>query len=417
MTLTLRLRRSPSPPSSPVHGKHRSTLQPLFHLFRFSLSSRASRLLLLSLVLTAATAELCVFYSGKLPSEFYAVLTSSSVHATFPPLIAKSIAIILATALSQALLQYIGGLLETYTRRDLTRYLHAIYLNPIHFLALSTSAWIDHPDQRISQDIDKFTSTSRTILQQLCMTPFLIPYYAYQCYTVSGYLGPVSILAYFLLSTLLARFLSPPLSRAIYAKEREEGLFRQLHQHTLLHHESIAFLAGEPYQHHLLNTALAALIQRQSQTIHRSFPLQLLSQSVSYFGSILNYLIIAIPILNGTLAHDNPSDLASTISLYSFVAMYLIYKFTSILDQITLFSSLLGYTRRISDIVSFSSSSSSSSSSLDPVKEHALVEDNVEATGIGVCFHLDQLSTPTHLLLLQGISFFLSLFLYISIYC
>lgn len=97
------------------------------------------------------------------------------------------------------------------------------------------------------------------------------------------------------------------------------------------------------------------------------------NESFSYLGSILSYLIIAIPIFAGAFDGKDASELSaiiSAVSLYylfksvchlpyansilyknSFVAMYLIYLFSTIIEESSKLSDLAGYTARIGELL------------------------------------------------------------------
>lgn len=81
-------------------------------------------------------------------------------------------------------------------------------------------------DQRITQDIDKFSETLREILEKLIIAPVLVIYYTWKCWSVSGALGPLLIYGYFVLGSLLSRALMKPVINAVFFKESEEGNFR-----------------------------------------------------------------------------------------------------------------------------------------------------------------------------------------------
>ncbi|CAG8830373.1 5177_t:CDS:2, partial [Racocetra persica] len=75
------------------------------------------------------------------------------------------------------------------------------------------------------------------------------------------------------------------------------------------------------------------------------------TESISYFGSILSYLIIAILIFNGTYDNVEKDKLSGIISMNSFIVLYLIYRFTRIVDQSVEISDLAGYTARIGQLL------------------------------------------------------------------
>lgn len=75
------------------------------------------------------------------------------------------------------------------------------------------------------------------------------------------------------------------------------------------------------------------------------------TQSFSYFGSILSYLIVAIPIFAGIYDDKDAGELSAIISKNAFVSMYLIFLFSTIIDQSDKISVLAGYVARIGELL------------------------------------------------------------------
>ncbi|KAI9230941.1 MAG: ABC transporter transmembrane region 2-domain-containing protein, partial [Piptocephalis tieghemiana] len=210
---------------------------------------------------------------------------------------------------------------------------------------------LDYPDQRIAQDAERWAFSVATILKKLALSPVLIAYYTYECWDLSGPAGPGIIYAFFIFSAIVSKFAMSPVVRAIYARERQEGAFRYQHTRVLNCAEAIAFHRGESRERRSLDRTLQLLLYLQRRIIHREFLVNLISQSTNYFGSILSYLIVALPIFTGKYDDLGPADLASVVSKNSFITMYLIFRFTSITDMATVISDLAGYTARISRLL------------------------------------------------------------------
>lgn len=70
-----------------------------------------------------------------------------------------------------------------------------------------------------------------------------------------------------------------------------------------------------------------------------------------YFGGILAYLVLAIPIFTHVYDDYSPTDLAQLISNYSFKCQYLIYLFTRLYDILNEISSIVGNTKRVGELI------------------------------------------------------------------
>ena len=148
--------------------------------------------------------------------------------------------------------EYISSSLYVHWRDNITSHLHHKYFQNYSYYHLNVSnitenkcknaIGCDNVDQRITQDVDKMTNNLRTIIPELIVSPFIIAFYSYQCYLVNGLVGPVGCIVFFLLSTLMNKFLVQHVSRYVYEQERCEGDFRFQHLRIRNYAESIAFL-------------------------------------------------------------------------------------------------------------------------------------------------------------------------------
>ncbi|KAJ2960778.1 hypothetical protein NQZ79_g3939 [Umbelopsis isabellina] len=289
--------------------------------------------------------EVLVWFVGLIPSRFYAVLVSLDV-AGYWKLVPQALLLVLSVALGKALQKFVSSLLALKIRRILTEQVQASYIKPkTIYRILSFHEEIDNPDQRIAQDIDKFAEAVRDIVEPLVITPALIVYYTWRCWAVGGYIGPLSIYLYFATGSLISSYLIRPIVELVFRKESREGDFR-LREYA----ESIAFSRGENDEKIRAQGSLDALLTAQRRVINRELPLEAVKQVHAYFGSILSYIIISIPILSGSYDTTDPSKLSEIISKNTFISMYLLWKFSSIIEQATKLSDLAGYTARISEL-------------------------------------------------------------------
>ena len=67
-----------------------------------------------------------------------------------------------------------------------------------------------------------------------------------------------------------------------------------------------------------------------------------------YFGSVISYIIIGVPILSGRYGTE---ALGQIISKNSFIVMYLLNLFTRIIDSFSALSDLASYTTRVAQVM------------------------------------------------------------------
>ncbi|KAF9938801.1 ATP-binding cassette sub- D member 4 [Mortierella alpina] len=296
--------------------------------------------------------EFVVYYVGTIPSRYYKVLGDKD-SSGFLRLLLVSLGTVFMAGLGKSIIFLFGSLLALESRKVLTLHFHQIYIQPKLFyrILMIHEDEVDNPDQRITQDIDKLTEALRKMTEDLNIMPLLIAFYTWQCWEMAGYIGPLCIYGYFLLSCATSRMLINPIVDSIFYKESAEGYFRYLHVRLRQFAESITFSRGEGEAKDSADASLEVLMLTQLDIIYKELPLKFLQQSVSYFGSILSYVIIAIPIFMGVY-DDLPSpDISAVISKISFVSMYLTFQFSKVIQCGTDFSDVAGYTSRLGQLL------------------------------------------------------------------
>ncbi|KAJ2859844.1 hypothetical protein GGI22_002872 [Coemansia erecta] len=322
----------------------------LFRMFQVLLLAKqtSSRVGLCCLLLVGGklSGEVVYYYAGKQPSEFYKVLGDKD-RAAFFPLLLRCVVVVAMAGASRAALEYIGGRLGVMMRSVLTQHTHERYMAARRLYPLVSQGAIDNPDQRIAQDIERFSSTAADAVSELLIAPFLVAYYTVKCWSISGFFGPLSVYIYFVLGALVTRLAMPPVVRAVYRQEREEGNLRFSELRISTFAESIAFFGGEAREREAADSALGRVVRVQKELLGKQLWLSLLTQVFSYLGSTVSYVIIAIPIFMGVYDDKSSSEMSSIISLNAFVSIYLIYRFTVVIEQAKKLADVAGYTARI----------------------------------------------------------------------
>ncbi|PIA14668.1 ATP-binding cassette sub-family D member 4-like protein [Coemansia reversa NRRL 1564] len=291
-------------------------------------------------------AEVVYYYAGTLPSEFYRVLGDRDFPA-FASLLGRCVVVVGLAGSCKAALEYVSGLIGVVMRQELTRYTHSRYLRAPSFYPAATSSSIDNPDQRITQDIERLTRSGADVLAELLIAPFLIAYYTMQCWSMAGIYGPLAIYIYFGIGAAATRLAMAPIIKQVYMQEQAEGDFRFHHVRTGESAESIAFISGEDRERAAADRALTAVTGTQRRVLGKQLHLGLLTQVFAYMGSTVSYVIIGVPIFMGTYDDKSGTELSSLISVNAFVSIYLIYRFTSVIELTKRMADVAGYATRL----------------------------------------------------------------------
>ncbi|KAJ1731419.1 hypothetical protein LPJ61_002547 [Coemansia biformis] len=303
----------------------------------------------MGLVAGKLAAEVVYYYAGTLPSEFYKVLGERDAGG-FLPLLVRCMAIVAAAGASKAALEYASGLLGVAIRQELTQHTHMRYLRRPGFYAVASGSTVDNPDQRITQDIERLASGSAEVLPELLIAPFLIAYYSVRCWAIAGLFGPLAIYVYFGIGVVATRWAMPPIIRQVCALERAEGDFRFHHVRAGEFAEPIAFFGGEERECKEADSALAAVVGAQRRVLWRQLRLGLLTQIFSYLGSTVSYVVIGIPIIMGRYDDKSGAELSSLISMNAFVSIYLIFRFSTVIEQVKRLADVAGYVTRVAQL-------------------------------------------------------------------
>uniref|UniRef100_A0A8C5SIN3 ATP binding cassette subfamily D member 4 n=1 Tax=Laticauda laticaudata TaxID=8630 RepID=A0A8C5SIN3_LATLA len=247
--------------------------------------------------------------------------------------------------------QFICNLMYVSWRKSLTEYLHGYYFQGQEYYTVNVlHEEIDNPDQRISQDVERFCKQLSSMASKLIISPFTLAYYTYQCFYSTGWLGPLSIFGYFIIGTIVNKFLMSPIISKLVHQEKLEGDFRFKHMQLRVNAESVAFYRAGEVEHMRTNYKLQNLLKTQRELIGKELWLYIGINTFDYLGSILSYVMIAIPIFNGVYDDLNPTELSSLVSKNAFVSIYLIHCFSVLIDLSTTVSDVAGYTHRIGEL-------------------------------------------------------------------
>ncbi|XP_071069893.1 lysosomal cobalamin transporter ABCD4 isoform X3 [Dasypus novemcinctus] len=185
---------------------------------------------------------------------------------------------------------------------------------------------------------------------QLIVSPFTLAYYTYQCFQSTGWLGPVSIFGYFILGTMVNKILMGPIVAKLVQQEKLEGDFRFKHMQIRVNAEPAAFYRAGQVEHMRTDRRLQRLLQTQRELMAKELWLYIGVNTFDYLGSILSYVVIAIPIFSGIYRDLSPPELSTLVSKNAFVCIYLISCFTRLIDLSTTLSDVAGYTHRIGEL-------------------------------------------------------------------
>ncbi|XP_004348078.2 ATP-binding cassette sub-family D member 4 [Capsaspora owczarzaki ATCC 30864] len=314
-------------------------------------SIRAQPSMWLCLLLGLALGLQVVYYLiGMIPSRYYSILQRKDESA-FTAQTIYCFVLVVAVAVMNSASGFVQAQLYLQYRQRLTLFLQQLYFsNTTCYRTNVLDSRVDNADQRIAQDVDKFSTSLSKIQAKIIILPLTILYYTYQSANAMGWVGPVSVFGFFIVGTVSNKFLISFIVPQVVKQERLEGDFRYAHAHVRSNAEAVAFYHSERREEENVTRRFAELIRTQERLIFRNVFLDISIGLFDYAGSILSYLVIAVPIFAGRY-DDQLSNISTVISQSAFVSIYLISCFSTLIDLSTEFSNLAGFTHRLGEMM------------------------------------------------------------------
>ncbi|XP_064920022.1 lysosomal cobalamin transporter ABCD4 isoform X1 [Columba livia] len=307
-------------------------------------------LMFLTLLCVALLEQLVIYQVGVIPSQYYEVLGNKDFPG-FRTLTALALTLIVVNSTLKSFDQFICNMMYVSWRKSLTEYLHSCYFQGQVYYSLHVlHEDIDNPDQRISQDVERFCRQLSSMASKLIISPFTLAYYTYQCFHSTGWLGPVSIFGYFIIGTIVNKILMSPIVSKLVQQEKLEGDFRFKHMQIRVNAETVAFYRAGRVEHMRTDRRLQSLLQTQRELMCKELWLYIGINTFDYLGSILSYVVIAIPIFSGVYSDLSPTELIALVSKNAFVSIYLIGCFSQLIDLSSTITDVAGYTHRIGEL-------------------------------------------------------------------
>ncbi|PRP87933.1 hypothetical protein PROFUN_02670 [Planoprotostelium fungivorum] len=315
----------------------------LFTLIKIVFSDVACWLIFaLLLILTFIST---VSFTGNVTGGFTQSLVDRD-KSSFNMVILLAVPVVLGSGLLRAMIQYAQDLISRHWRRKLVTHLHSKYFDGSTFYRLELfHKTIDNPDQRITQDVDKFTVILSDIVMELINSPVNLVLYTYKTWIHVGWYAPFLLLLYFIVGYALTKLVMDPISKLIFVQDIHEGDFRFDHMRVRTFSESVAIYNAGRAEQRRAEEDFEKVLGVRLHVIHWRLLLNSLGYAFSYWGSIVNYIIVSLPILY--FPNQEVINSPYFIGVASFNCMMLMYSFSLLIGLAPKLSELAGLTSRI----------------------------------------------------------------------
>lgn len=174
-------------------------------------------------------------------------------------------------------------------REWMAQHLVKRYFNNRAYYRLRGSDTVDNPDQRISEDVRNFTTSSLSFLLIVLNSLVTLIAFIGVLWMISSLLVAI-MLAYAVAGTTISILIGRKLVRLHYHQYEKEADFRYSLVRVRDNAESIAFFRGEKREHLDLFNRLSAAVANMRLIIIRN-------RNLAFFTNSYNYLALVLPVL------------------------------------------------------------------------------------------------------------------------
>jgi putative ATP-binding cassette transporter len=217
---------------------------------------------LLGLLLALSGLNVAISYVGR---DFMTAIADRQPHRVYLFALIY-LGVFAASAVAGGFSRFFELLLGLRWREWLTRRFVHQYLTSRAYFHLNTQSEVDNPDQRISQDLNTFTTTTLSFLVMATNSVITVIAFAGVLWSISSWLLVASFL-YPLLGTSLIVFLGRRLVGLNNLQLKKEADFRFELVHVRTHAESVALVQSEQKEGSRLDKRLAALVANHRSII------------------------------------------------------------------------------------------------------------------------------------------------------
>jgi len=156
---------------------------------------------------------------------------------------------------------------------------------------------IKNPDQRLTQDIDKWANSLSSLYSNFSKPLLDIIFFSKKLAELVGWEGPTMMIAWYFLSGVFIRFITPTFGKLVAIQQNLEGEYRACHSDLLNHSEEIAFYQGAEWEKKRINKSYGELHSHIEMVMKQKFWMGIFDSMVTKYGAVLvGYTILGLPV-------------------------------------------------------------------------------------------------------------------------
>eukprot|EP00331_Platyophrya_macrostoma_P019599 CAMPEP_0176473224 /NCGR_PEP_ID=MMETSP0127-20121128/42179_1 /TAXON_ID=938130 /ORGANISM="Platyophrya macrostoma, Strain WH" /LENGTH=657 /DNA_ID=CAMNT_0017868179 /DNA_START=25 /DNA_END=1995 /DNA_ORIENTATION=+ len=228
-------------------------------------------------------------------------IVKSIVKRNLPLFIRRIIslaALAIPSSFVNSYIEYLGKILALDFRTNLTNFFHESYLKEkIFYQVCNLDSRVSNPDQRLTQDIEKWASSLSNLYSNLSKPLLDIVLFSRKLAELLGWKGPFLCIAWYFLAGIVLRVISPPFGKLTAIEQKFEGEYRASHVDLLHHAEEIAFYRGSEWEKTRVNEHFDNLINHSKYVLVRKMGMGCFDGMLVKYGAVLvGYAILGLPV-------------------------------------------------------------------------------------------------------------------------
>lgn len=275
-------------------GRHFLMISKAFFASERRRKARGFLISLLLLALSVGAVQILMSYAGR---DFMTAIVNKDTEQYWPTLGKYLLTFLVAIPIG-VFYRWVEERLALLWREWMAQHLVKRYFNNRAYFRLRGTEGVDNPDQRISEDVRNFTTSSLSFLLITLNSTVTLAGFMGILWTISGSLVALLFL-YAVAGTGISILIGKKLVGLHFAQYKKEADFRYGLVRIRDNAESIAFYRGEKREHLDLFNRLTAAVSNMRLIIIRNRRLGFFTNSYNYVALILPILVVAPMYMRG----------------------------------------------------------------------------------------------------------------------
>jgi ATP-binding cassette subfamily D (ALD) protein 3 len=182
----------------------------------------------------------------------------------------------------------------------------------IYYQICNLDSRISCPDQRLTQDIQKWGESFSNLYSNFSKPLLDIVLFSKKLAELVGWEGPAMIIVWYLMSGMVIKSISPPFGKLVAMEQKFEGDYRQTHNELLNHAEEVAFYSGNLWEKKRINESFKVLYNHIDHVLIKKMFMGIFdSMLVKYGATMVGYTILGLPVFGRNAAKYHVEERAS----------------------------------------------------------------------------------------------------------